>query len=296
MTAKPGTDALAFTNCCREWKGYTALHRAIQNYGLHSWISDGSTLVDEVQLRRTAVAIAPYETVGETTLNVYNHEPIEREILQHTGPIPVILVPLSTGAPRHHRNGLEITANECLDGLWYMEKATSFEQLAVNILNHINLFIMPFHFEEWLPSDNHDELETGQLIAAKIRKTPNSLNYISDRDFEFLIAYLLHRQNYCVTVTKKSRDGGLDILATHKSPVAPMTFIVECKHYPSTRLVGVRAVRDLVGAMSIENASSGIIVTTSGFTKPAVEAAERAGNVFLRDSSFIHALIRDLDE
>lgn len=51
--------------------------------------------------------------------------------------------------------------------------------------------------------------------------------------------------------------------------------LVECKRYAKDRLVGVDRVRSLYGVVSADTATAGVVVTTSGFSRDAVEFAEK---------------------
>jgi len=89
------------------------------------------------------------------------------------------------------------------------------------------------------------------------------------RKFEELIAALLKARGYDVEVTKRSRDGGLDMRAFKKSAVGTLLTMTQCKRYAPEHKVTVEAVRQLYGVVESDKATSGLIVTTSTFTKPA---------------------------
>lgn len=100
-------------------------------------------------------------------------------------------------------------------------------------------------------------------------KNPDQLHSLSPRKFEYLVAYLLENHGYEVTLTQKSRDGGVDIFALHKDDLGNFLTLVECKKFAPNRPVGVGVVRSLYGVLNVLNASHGVIATTSTFTAGA---------------------------
>lgn len=82
-------------------------------------------------------------------------------------------------------------------------------------------------------------------------------------DFEHLVCNLFSKIGLESKVTRSSRDGGVDVVAFDPRPVFGGKYIIQAKRYRNT--VEVAAVRDLYGTMMNENASKGILVTTSTF-------------------------------
>ena len=102
---------------------------------------------------------------------------------------------------------------------------------------------------------------------------PELLRDINPRCFEELIAELFHKQGFEVTLTPQTRDGGKDIHAVKNDQFGKSLYLIECKRYATNNKVGVEMVRGLYGVVSAENATKGIIVTTSSFTKNAIDFA-----------------------
>src|SRR5262249_24105642 len=82
-------------------------------------------------------------------------------------------------------------------------------------------------------------------------------------EFEHLISNLFGRIGLKTSTTRASRDGGVDVVAFDERPIFGGKVIIQAKRYRNT--VEVSAVRDLYGAMMNENASKGILITTSSF-------------------------------
>jgi restriction system protein len=110
----------------------------------------------------------------------------------------------------------------------------------------------------------------GDLIN-KINKDPKILYQISPRAFEQLVAELLSKQGYKIELTPYSKDGGKDIYAAKKTDLGLFLFLIECKRYSPHNHVGVEIIQRLYGNVMAENATAGILVTTSFFTKGAKE-------------------------
>jgi len=105
-------------------------------------------------------------------------------------------------------------------------------------------------------------------------KHPERLYDLSPRKFEELIASILEDLGFDVQLTKATRDGGTDIIAYIRNSVCEFLTLVECKKYAPDNKVGVGIVREVSGVHHLKNASKSIIVTTSFFSKDAVEMAK----------------------
>ncbi|MBW4084586.1 restriction endonuclease [Paenibacillus sp. S150] len=82
-------------------------------------------------------------------------------------------------------------------------------------------------------------------------------------DFEHLVCNLFSKMGLESKLTRSSRDGGVDVIAFDPRPVFGGKYVIQAKRYKNT--VEVAAVRDLYGTMMNENASKGILVTTSSY-------------------------------
>ena len=92
-------------------------------------------------------------------------------------------------------------------------------------------------------------------------------------DFENLVAYLFKQMGYGASVTRYSRDGGVDIELSLEHFGLSHRWLVQVKRYADA--VGVKEVREYSSLRYRDNVDGVIIVTTSNFTKEAEgEAAE----------------------
>ncbi len=150
-------------------------------------------------------------------------------------------------------------------------------------------------------TDSSEEIEIISEVRAftdevlrSLRDHPNDIYELSPRRFEELMAELLNRQGFDVTLTPASKDGGKDIYVAQKSALGTFTFIVECKKYAPTNKVGVRLIRELGGVVSSERFTAGILATTSFFTKGAVEYQKLVPNqIGLHDYYGIRKMLED---
>ena len=89
--------------------------------------------------------------------------------------------------------------------------------------------------------------------------------------FEEKCLHILQGMGFTVSSTASTNDGGIDIVATHRSPIIGGKYVVQCKDWASK--VGVAVVRELYGVVTAEGVNKGILITSSGFTKGAMEFA-----------------------
>ncbi|GIO06274.1 restriction endonuclease [Brevibacillus reuszeri] len=116
-------------------------------------------------------------------------------------------------------------------------------------------------------------------------------------DFEHLVCNLFSKIGLESKLTRSSRDGGVDVIAFDPRPVFGGKYVIQAKRYRNT--VEVAAVRDLFGTMMNENASKGILVTTStygpdarGFAKDKpIELIDGANLLYMLEEQGIRAKI-----
>jgi restriction system protein len=114
-----------------------------------------------------------------------------------------------------------------------------------------------------------DIVSVSDDFLRKLNRDPKLLYEIPSRRFEELVAELLSRLKYEITLTPASHDGGKDIYAARKDHLGTFLYIVECKKYAPDHPVGVALVRQLNGVVHAEQATAGILATTSFFTSGA---------------------------
>jgi restriction endonuclease Mrr len=138
------------------------------------------------------------------------------------------------------------------------------------------------YVEELYEDDNKIEESTQNVIITDIneevkkyfKKHPEKLYDLSPRKFEELVASILEDMGLDIQLTKATRDGGTDIIASVKNALTSLLILVECKRYAPDNKVGVDIIRNVAGVHTLKNPAKSIIVTTSTFTKDAKEIAK----------------------
>lgn len=119
-----------------------------------------------------------------------------------------------------------------------------------------------------------DFSKISEELTSHLLKNPKAMHEFSPQKFEELVAYIMEKHGYEVTLTQQSKDGGIDIYALKNEGFGDILTIVDCKKYSDKNPVGVAAVRGMYGTLQVENASHGMIATTSRFTRGANEMAQ----------------------
>jgi len=137
----------------------------------------------------------------------------------------------------------------------------SFEEEIYSFDEQTNLYIPE-------PQKIITNLEFGvRSLIQEISHYPESIYNIKPREFEELIAHIFGKAGFEVQLTKKTRDGGRDIIALKNDLGIPVKYIIECKRYARDNKISVDVARSLYGVQMQEGANKAIIATTSYFTK-----------------------------
>lgn len=103
------------------------------------------------------------------------------------------------------------------------------------------------------------------------------------RIFEQLVAEIFFDFSHEVTLTKKTRDGGKDIIALRETGRnSTERLLIECKHWRDS--IDAKPVRELLGVTVTEDESpTGVILaTTSSFTPDALRIRPNPNAVAIR--------------
>lgn len=127
--------------------------------------------------------------------------------------------------------------------------------------------------------------EINKALIDYFKRHPDKMFELSPRKFEELIAEILRDMGAEVQLTPAIKDGGRDILAHLTLPFAKLLTIVECKRYAPGNPVGLDIVERFMYTIDRrDNASFGLVVTTSNFTEGAIEVERKyPGRIGLRD-------------
>ncbi len=121
-------------------------------------------------------------------------------------------------------------------------------------------------------------------LPAKVLRNPH---LATPEEFEYLCAQIFKKRGYKVELTPSGGDYGADVIARKKA----LTMIISAKRYDESNSVGNRWVQQLVGAMPHFSADGAVLITTSSFTKQAIEQAENC-SIELIDGEELSKLIR----
>ena len=122
-------------------------------------------------------------------------------------------------------------------------------------------------------------IEFNSEIKRWLAKHPEKIRNLTSREFEELVADLLKDFGFDVELTQATRDGGKDIYAYIKNEITSILMYVEAKKYTPPHKVGVDVVQRLYGVQHIQQANKCMIVTSSFFTKPAMDESKRIKNM-----------------
>lgn len=148
--------------------------------------------------------------------------------------------------------------------------------------------------EDQVSFTHTDEKDNPQEIVEKLINERNNeveielLNKLHETDpifFEKLVVKLLDTMGYSgkngnVTVTTQSNDGGIDGII-NQDPLGTSTVYLQVKRYAEQNVVGRPAVQGFYGALASVNADRGVFITTSSFSKGALEFAKNQGIVLI---------------
>lgn len=134
-----------------------------------------------------------------------------------------------------------------------------------------------------------------QSFMMDLANNPSRIYNLTSYQFEEVIAELFRKLNYEVTVTPKTRDGGIDIYLANNNEIGAFLFIVQCKKYSRKHPVGVSVIREIVGIQTVEQYTGSIIVTSSYFTRVArnyIKEKKLEHIISLKDYSDICRLLK----
>jgi SNF2 family DNA or RNA helicase len=144
-----------------------------------------------------------------------------------------------------------------------------------------------FTNDDWLEVLGYKkvEIEKKPVVDVKVWQSM-SLSEIREKmyevtptDFEELVRELMHYLGYPnVKTTKKSHDGGIDVLSTRNTADGIERVAAQCKRYRGS--VSVSTARDFFGAISNDKSiKQGFLVTTGEFTSECLQFCQSSGMI-----------------
>jgi restriction system protein len=121
-------------------------------------------------------------------------------------------------------------------------------------------------------------LSWGSELITHLVAHPEELYSLSARAFEEFVANLLGRlyPEASIRLSPPGRDDGIDIALERRTVVGPEELLIQCKRYMRENKVGITVLKQLYADVNDRSATRGMVVTTSFFTKPALEYIRRA--------------------
>ena len=154
-----------------------------------------------------------------------------------------------------------------------------FLDLLNNKLYYENKIIEPFTKEPIVLHKTPKIITDIRLIETSlidiVYRNPKLIHEIGFIKFEELVAELFEKEGYNVKLTKATRDGGKDLLIVEHKRIGNFVIYVECKNYAIDNPIGVGLVRELYGTVMADKATAGVLITSSYFSRPALEFKEK---------------------
>jgi hypothetical protein len=133
-------------------------------------------------------------------------------------------------------------------------------------------------------------------IIIEASTNPGLINRLTPRDFERFIATIWSAFGFKVELTAQTRDGGSDIVCIRNELGVPFKIAIEVKRYREDRPISVELVRAFVGANATIAANKLVYVTTSRYTRDAMEYARSATVAHLLELKALPDIMRWADE
>jgi len=140
------------------------------------------------------------------------------------------------------------------EATYFVEKVQAIEPNHVKISSYLNEI---------------KSIETTTKIIAEFSLTEDGLNGLSGQEFEELLIGQFNKMKFNASRTPTSGDYGADIIIETEQGTR---IVVQCKRFKAK--VNLKAVQEVVGAISYYNCDFGIVVTNSTFLNSAVKLAK----------------------
>lgn len=102
-------------------------------------------------------------------------------------------------------------------------------------------------------------------------------NILNPYQFEELAGMIFTEEGWKVAVTQRSRDGGKDVIAQKEIDGRLTIAYIQAKRHKENNKVGITKVKEFVATVAGDKVDIGYIVTTSSFSKPALQWLKEKG-------------------
>lgn len=151
-----------------------------------------------------------------------------------------------------------------------------------------------------LPTDSWDDTLTilryyiqeaeQSLTRESVKSIPQKYSNLSGPEFEQLAYRLFAAMGYAVQKTGRTGDQGGDLIANKDG----QRIVIQAKCYSGS--VGNKAVQEAISAQKYYDCNRAIVVTTSTFTKEAIDLAKVGGVELIGGAKLSELLIQNLKE
>jgi restriction system protein len=143
-----------------------------------------------------------------------------------------------------------------------------------------DLFVFQYDIQEFAKEEHEEEklielVDDTKTLLKNIYAQNSLIDVVDPREFEKIVAELLQYKGYDVHLTKRTKDGGYDIIALTKVGGIPFKLLAECKRHKKT--IGIDIIRSFCDVISREKANKGLIFTTSYFSPSAITRRNEMG-------------------
>jgi restriction system protein len=133
-------------------------------------------------------------------------------------------------------------------------------------------------------------IRTRRFKLLELHQTMRDIRAMSWREFEDLVAANYSVRGYSVEpLGGEGPDGGVDLIARKDN----QTWLVQCKHYRD-QWVGERPLRELLGVVTAQGATGGVLVACGVFDDKALAFAKRSTKLELIGGEQLRDLIADV--
>jgi HJR/Mrr/RecB family endonuclease len=136
-----------------------------------------------------------------------------------------------------------------------------------------------------------DEARSKVTLVSVLNKTRN-FGALSGSEFEGLLRRLYEKMGYTVQLTGRTGDQGGDLVATKGGE----RLLIQAKRYNDGLQVGNAAVQQAAAAKPYYDCNNAAVVTTSGFTREAIELAKTNAVELVPRSRLQQLLLEHLSE
>lgn len=136
-------------------------------------------------------------------------------------------------------------------------------------------------------------------LVRHLRSVPDDIYRIDPHTFQLIVAEIINKEGYDVQFISppNKADGGVDIFAIRIDDVSGENRVaVQCKRNQKRNRISAEPIRALNGVLDHNQAHKGILITTSYFTKQAIEEVRtKLYKIGLRDYDYIRGKLNELD-